>query len=343
MLFTVAKSACMTVICIIYNYSCIVLQELVIANCYRIYNMMQSGGHFSNGTRYGGDEIVAFVGDGGRHGIVGEAFLDSSVAHSLKKMVPGKRVLDIGCGVGDWCSLVAQYGAQTVDGFDIQEEMVELAKQATSHLDMVHIQVGDVTNMPYDDASFDVAISLFVTCNLSPEAFEKHFQELHRVLAPGGKAIIQIPTDWSHTGLYTTFEADLTLVKNEIAQILEMVPRHPTSAQVAEAFKNADDILVACFAVDPSGSLFHIKSINQVKHGQPIWRKTEIMMFPNFFYSDRANITHILTAEFHIDSIENHFTEEKRVAHNNKKPKFPLKKEYIENPLVLVYYISKPL
>ena len=46
--------------------------------------------------------------------------------------------------------------------------MVELAKQATSHLDMVHIQVGDAADIPYDDASFDVAISLFVTCNLSP-------------------------------------------------------------------------------------------------------------------------------------------------------------------------------
>ena len=50
-----------------------------------------------------------------------------------------------------WCSLVAQCGAKSVHGFDIQEEMVELAKQATSHLDNVHIQVGDATDMPYDN------------------------------------------------------------------------------------------------------------------------------------------------------------------------------------------------
>ena len=56
--------------------------------------------------------------------------------------------------------------------------MVKLAKQATSHLDQVHIQIGDVADMPYDDASFDVAMSLFVTQNLSPEA-SKHFQELY--------------------------------------------------------------------------------------------------------------------------------------------------------------------
>ena len=153
---------------------------------------MESGGHFSNGTRYGTDEIVAFA--GGRHGSLGAAFLDSPIAQSLRSLVVGKRVLDVGCGVGDWCSLLAQYGAIKVDGFDIQEEMAELAKQTTSHLDMVHIQVGDAADMPYDDASFDVAISLFVTCNLSSEAFEKHFQELQRVLVPGGIAVLLMPT-----------------------------------------------------------------------------------------------------------------------------------------------------
>ena len=38
---------------------------------------------------------------------------------------------------------------------------MELAKQTTSHFDMVHIRVGDVANTPYDDASFDVALSLY--------------------------------------------------------------------------------------------------------------------------------------------------------------------------------------
>ena len=304
---------------------------------------MQAGGHFSDGTRYGTNEIVAFSNGSSKRGTVGEAFLDSSLARSLKRMVPGKRVLDIGCGVGDWCCLVAQCGAKTVHGFDIQEEMVELAKQATSHFDNVHIQVGDVADMPYDNASFDVAISLFVTCNLSPEAFEKHFQELYRVLAPGGKAIMQIPSDWSHSGLYTRFEADSTIVENEISKILEIVPRYPTTSQVSEAFKSADDIILACVAVDISGNLFHVKNISQLKHDQPIWRLSDVMTFPNFFYSDRSNVANTIGAGFHIDSIENYFTEERRVAYNNKKPKLPLKKEFVENPLALVYHISKPL
>jgi len=303
---------------------------------------MQSGGHFSNGTRYGTNEIIAFTDHDGKHGVVGKAFLDSSLAQSLRLIVPGKKVLDIGCGVGNWCCLAAQYGAKTVDGFDIQEEMVKLAKQATSHLSVVNIKVGDVINMPYDDASFDVAISFFVTCNLSPEAFEKHFQELYRVLIPSGKAILLIPTDYSHSGLCTKNEADPAVVENDIAQILTKIPKYPTTAQVTEAFEDANDILVACFAVNAKGNLFHVKKINQLKHGQPIWRKTEVMMFPNFFYSDKSTITHILSAGLHIDSVENHFTEQRRITYNKENPNMALHKNFVKNPLVLIYHVSKP-
>jgi len=70
--------------------------------------------------------------------------------------VYGKKVLDIGCGSGEWCYIAAQSGAKTVDGLDIQEDMVKLAKQATSDKDMVHIQVGDAADMLYDDVLFDV-------------------------------------------------------------------------------------------------------------------------------------------------------------------------------------------
>jgi len=189
---------------------------------FEVFVPVHSDGHYANGTRYGNEGVKAFA--GGRHGSIGTAFLDTAIAEGLKSLVKGKRVLDVGCGVGDWCCLAAHYGAKSVDGFDIQPEMVELAKQATSHLNMVHIQVGDAADMPYDDDSFDVAISLFVTCNLSPEVYAKHFEELKRVLVPGGKAVLLIPTDFSHSKLYTRIEADPAIVEDEIAEILAQYP-----------------------------------------------------------------------------------------------------------------------
>ena len=305
---------------------------------------MQCGGHFSNGTRYGVDGMAAFAGHvGGKHGAIGEAFYDSSIAHSLSTLVQGKKILDIGCGVGDWCHLAAQYGAKSVDGFDIQENMVDLAKQATSHLDKVRIQVGDVGDMPYKDGSFDVAISLYVTCNLSSETFAKHFIELYRVLVPGGKAILLIPTDWCSSKLYTKIGVDASSVEKKITQVLSRLPKYPTTAQVAEVLKDVNDIYVTCFAVDTQGDIFHIKSNNQLRHGQPIWKQTDVVMFPNFFYSEQSTMTHILTAGLCIDRVENCFTEERRVAYNSTNPKIPLHKDCVEYPLALVYHISKPV
>ena len=52
--------------------------------------------------------------------------------------------------------------------------MVELAKQATVQYSSVNICVGDVMDMPYNDNTFDVAISVFVTCNLPNEVLTKH-------------------------------------------------------------------------------------------------------------------------------------------------------------------------
>ena len=305
---------------------------------------MQSGGHFASGTRYGVDEIEAFAGHGGRHGTIGEAFFDYPIAQSLRTLVQGKRVLDVGCGVGNWCHFAVQYGAKRVDGFDIQENMVNLAKQASdfAHLNTVHIQVGDAADMPYGDNLFDVAISLFVTCNLSPEVFAKHFKELYRVLVPGGKAVLLIPTDWCNSYLYTKVGANPTDVEKDIAQTLSGLPKHPSTAEITNAIKEVDGIFVTCFAVDSKGDIFHVKSIDQLKHGQPIWKQTEVMMFPNFFYSEDSTATHIVKAGFRIDRVENHFTEARRIAYNCKNPIIHLPKDCVENPLAFVYHISKP-
>ena len=303
---------------------------------------MESSGHCVDGARYATDQIDTFAGHSHKHGTVGEAFVDSSITQSLKQIVHGERFLDVGCGVGDWCYTAAQYGAKSVNGFDIQEDMVEKAKKATSELNNVHIQVGNVADMPYSDASFDIAVSLFVTCNLSLRTFEKQFQELYRVLVPGGKAIMLTPTDWCHSRLYTKMGSDPATVEAKILQILRRLPKYPTTPQITEAFKDDIGLYVATFAVDTEGGVFRVKNINQLTNGQPIWVYTDVMLFPNFFYSDQSIITSILQAGLHIDSIENYFTEDRRVIHNSKGPSFLVIEKCVKEPLALVYHLSKP-
>ena len=262
----------------------------------------------------------------------------------MKNLVPGKRVLDIGCGAGNWCVTAAEYGAKSVDGFDIQPEMVELAKQATSHLqDMVHIQVGDAADMPYDDDSFDVAISLFVTCNLPKEICLKHFKELDRVLAPGGMAILLVHTDWSHSKLYLKSRTDLPSAQASLAEILSTLPKYPSTEQLVEAFTKTDEILTTCFAFDEAGYTFLVQSPDQLTDGQPIWRKSEMMTYPNFFYSESMIITELLNNGFNIDRIENPFTEERQKAYNSANPKTVIGNSYVTYPTALIYHVSKPV
>ena len=103
----------------------------------------------------------------------------------------------------------------------------------------------------------------------------------------------------------------LTTVENNITQILPKIPRYPTTAQITEAFRDANNILVTCFVVDSRGEIFHVENIDQLTHGQPIWRKTDVMLFPNFYYSDQAIVKQFPNTGFHIDKIEDHYTEEK--------------------------------
>ena len=314
------------------------------------------------------DHIDTFISCSYKYATFGEAFIDGVIAENLNSFVPGKRFLDIGCGIGDWCYTAALFNAKTVDGFDIHEKIVKRAKQATAELGNIDIQVGNAGNMPYGDASFDVATSLFFTCNLSLQTFEKHFQELYRVLAPGGKAILLVPTDCCQSRLYKTFDNDpptmdddpptmdddppnmdddpLTL-ENYIEILLSSLPKYPTTLQMNEAFHFEDEdeddigIYVATFAVDSSGDVFHVNNISQLTDCQPIWTYCDGKVFPNYFHSNQSIITSITSAGLHIDSTENLFTEKSRVAYNEKGPSIPITEECVKEPLALVYCISK--
>ena len=270
-----------------------------------------------------------------------ETFVDDAITRNLKSLVPGKRFLDIGGKLGmNLVALCTGYNAaNTIDGFVIQEKMVKPAKVLEESI-RLQIRAGNVANMPYSDGMFDAATSLFITCSLSVHTFEKHFQELYRVLAPGGKAILLITTDWCHSRLYTKVGADPVTVEKIIADTLSTLPKNPTAALLNAVFRDNMGIYVTTFAVDAEGNAFRVKNISQLTECQLIWTYTEGIVFPSYFHSDRSVITNILSAGLCIDSIEDHFTEERRVVYNTQEPSIPMK--CVKEPLALVYHVSKP-
>ena len=78
--------------------------------------------------------------------------------HKLMPDLNGKRVLDLGCGMGEHCKDYINRGAKRVVGVDISEKMLEVARKENSDENILYL------NIPMEDISsidekFDVVIS----------------------------------------------------------------------------------------------------------------------------------------------------------------------------------------
>ena len=104
----------------------------------------------------------------------------------------GDVVLDLGSGAGFDSFLAARRVGKTgkVIGVDMTPEMIAKARAnaKAGNYDNVEFLLGDIEALPLPDRSVDVAISNCVI-NLVPDK-EKVFQELNRVLRPGGRFMI---------------------------------------------------------------------------------------------------------------------------------------------------------
>lgn len=102
------------------------------------------------------------------------------------------RVLDIGCGNGRLTRLAARTAAHVV-GVDLSEPMLERARAsaAEEHLDNVSHLRADAQVHPFDEASFDVAVSRFgVMFFADPVAA---FANIGRALRPDGRIAFVCP------------------------------------------------------------------------------------------------------------------------------------------------------
>ncbi|HEX2061476.1 MAG TPA: bifunctional demethylmenaquinone methyltransferase/2-methoxy-6-polyprenyl-1,4-benzoquinol methylase UbiE [Thermoanaerobaculia bacterium] len=100
---------------------------------------------------------------------------------------PGDRVLDCATGTGDLAIAFKKAVGPTgrVLGTDFVPEMLELAKAKAPDIDF---EVADVTRLPYEDASFDVASISFGIRNVNDP--RKGIAEMARVVRAGGSVIV---------------------------------------------------------------------------------------------------------------------------------------------------------
>lgn len=97
----------------------------------------------------------------------------------------GKRVLEVGCGSGNWLEMLE--GAASLSGIELEPGR---AARAAARFPGADIRTGDASRLPWDDASFDLVLQSTVFSSiLEPGMRQAVASEMLRVLAPDGAVL----------------------------------------------------------------------------------------------------------------------------------------------------------
>ena len=119
------------------------------------------------------------------------------ILRAALRLQPGEDVLDIGSGPGllasEMASEVAPAGS--IHGIDPSKAMIAIAERRDRPQGSVPVSfaIGDANRLPFEDGSFDAAVSTQVYEYVDDIAGA--LGEAHRVLRPGGRLLI-LDTDW---------------------------------------------------------------------------------------------------------------------------------------------------
>lgn len=108
---------------------------------------------------------------------------------------PGMRVLDVGCGTGTLALRIkATQPKAAIDGIDGDPEMLERARAKARRAGQdISFTEALSFDLPFEDATFDRAVSSLFFHHLVCGDKERTLAEIHRVLVPGGELHI---ADW---------------------------------------------------------------------------------------------------------------------------------------------------
>jgi SAM-dependent methyltransferase len=106
------------------------------------------------------------------------------------KIQAGHRVLDIGCGTGDFTRAIADMASAAVTGIDISERFIEFARDAPApKRGVVTWKVGSAESLPVAEGSFDRAVLSLVLHQLANPGLA--VAEAFRSLAADGRVVVR--------------------------------------------------------------------------------------------------------------------------------------------------------
>jgi SAM-dependent methyltransferase len=112
------------------------------------------------------------------------------VNHFAESLGGQRRVLDAGCGAGRFLPILAGLRCE-VEGLDLSPGMI---RNARADHPSFSTQVGTLTDLPFESASFDGYFSWYSTIHSGDQALHDLLREAHRVLRPGGSILVAFPS-----------------------------------------------------------------------------------------------------------------------------------------------------
>lgn len=96
------------------------------------------------------------------------------------------KILDVGCGTGANLLMLGKYGE--AEGVDVSEDALAFCRERG--LDKVRLGAGE--ELPYEDGTFDLVTALDVVEHMDDDL--AGLREMRRVLRPGGRVLLFVPT-----------------------------------------------------------------------------------------------------------------------------------------------------
>ena len=114
--------------------------------------------------------------------IYGRYQINEELDTIMKKLKPGAKVLDIGCGTGHLANFFHK------KGFDVTgiEPSVNMLNYARKNFPEINFIEGISSELPFEENSFDLVFSIEVMRYLHPDDVMKTYKEVHRILKNEG-------------------------------------------------------------------------------------------------------------------------------------------------------------
>lgn len=128
----------------------------------------------------------------------GRRKIDEVLAAVLAELPRGSEVLDVGCGTGDQLRRCREAGMR-VTGVEPAARLRQAALAANPEVEVVDALAGE---LPFPDRRFDLVISIEVLRYLEPDDLGRAYDELARVVRPGGRVVLTLVNRWATDGYW---------------------------------------------------------------------------------------------------------------------------------------------